>query len=70
MNLAPKSYTDPFGRYYTSACVSDILVASLSIKNPQFVLDLGSGDGSLSKAAGKRWGRAKYITVDIKKILV
>ena len=67
MNLAPKSYTDPFGRYYTSACVSDILVASLSIKNPQFILDLGSGDGSLSKAAGKRWSRAKYITVDIKK---
>jgi type I restriction enzyme M protein len=59
------TYSDPLGRYYTREKVSEVLVSFLSIKNPKIVLDLGSGDGSLSKAAAKKWAKAQYITVDI-----
>ncbi|KHT28559.1 SAM-dependent methyltransferase [Pectobacterium carotovorum] len=59
--LSPKS----LGKYFTRDAISDLLVSYLSVKNPQVVLDLGSGDGSLSKAAAKRWNDAKFITVDI-----
>lgn len=59
------TFSDPLGRYYTRDRVSEVLVSFLSIKNPKIVLDLGSGDGSLSKAAAKKWEKAQYITVDI-----
>jgi type I restriction enzyme M protein len=59
------SFPDPLGRYYTRDEVSDVLVSFLSIENPEMILDLGSGDGSLTKAAARKWARAQYITVDI-----
>ncbi|HDR2782410.1 TPA: N-6 DNA methylase [Enterobacter sichuanensis] len=60
-----KALQKPLGKFFTREAISDLLVSSLSIQDPQVVLDLGSGDGSLSKAAAKRWNNAKFITVDI-----
>jgi len=57
--------SDPLGRYYTSPIIGDVLVNSLREKNPKLILDLGSGNGSLSFAASKRWNKAKILTVDI-----
>ncbi|GGP88472.1 N-6 DNA methylase [Shewanella ulleungensis] len=65
MSSIVSTFSDPLGRYYTRERVSEVLVSFLSIKNPKIVLDLGSGDGSLSKAAAKKWAKAQYITVDI-----
>ncbi|MEY0889487.1 class I SAM-dependent DNA methyltransferase [Providencia rettgeri] len=53
------------GRYFTREMISDLLISSLSVNNPCSVLDLGSGDGSLSRSAAKRWNSAIYHTVDI-----
>lgn len=55
----------PLGKYFTRDIISDLLISHLSVENPKFVLDLGSGDGALSKAAAKRWCDARFITVDI-----
>ncbi|MFT5718775.1 MAG: type I restriction enzyme M protein [Oleiphilaceae bacterium] len=65
--IKASSLADPLGRYYTREKVSEVLVSYLSVQNPETVLDLGSGDGSLTKAVAKKWSRAQYITVDIDK---
>lgn len=59
------SITDPLGRYYTTERISNALISALSVSNPELILDLGSGDGALSRAAYSRWAQALYITVDI-----
>lgn len=65
MRLQTKLSHKPLGKYFTRDAISDLLVSYLSVKDPKIVLDLGSGDGSLSKAAARRWNNAKFITVDI-----
>jgi len=57
--------SDPLGRYYTASSVGDILISSMRMKNPKYVLDLGAGTGTLSLAASKRWGNAEILSVDI-----
>lgn len=57
--------SDFLGRYYTNASVSKVLVNTLPILAPKTVLDLGSGDGSLSLAASERWSSSQLITVDV-----
>ncbi|RYZ89875.1 MAG: hypothetical protein EOP06_08680 [Proteobacteria bacterium] len=59
------SLSDPLGRYYTKDAISKLLVAELPETAPKLVLDLGCGDGALSRAAALRWMDALYITVDI-----
>ena len=57
--------SDILGRYYTNSYVGTILVSSMGAISPEFVLDLGSGDGALTTAAAKIWQDARYYTVDI-----
>lgn len=59
------SGSDPLGRYYTSGLVGRTLVQKMELENPNLVLDLGTGDGSLSAAASRIWTSAKFVTVDI-----
>ncbi|UYP82989.1 N-6 DNA methylase [Pseudomonas asiatica] len=61
----PGSLSDPLGRYYTKETISKLLVSELSEIAPKLVLDLGCGDGALSRAAASRWVDALYVTVDI-----
>lgn len=52
------------GRYYTPTRISEILVGQLTVENPEVVLDLGAGSGSLSLAAMERWRFANVTAVD------
>ncbi|WP_336293061.1 HsdM family class I SAM-dependent methyltransferase [Cronobacter dublinensis] len=65
MNLLDINLKKSLGKYFTRDLISDLLISSLSIEEPNSVLDLGSGDGSLSKAAARRWDKANFFTVDI-----
>lgn len=65
MSVIEETSTKSLGRYFTREIISDLLISSLSVNNPCSVLDLGSGDGSLSRSAVKRWNSAVYHTVDI-----
>lgn len=60
-----QSVTDPLGRYYTSGLVGRILAQKMELDQPNLVVDLGTGDGSLTVAASQIWTSAKFITVDI-----
>lgn len=53
------------GQYFTSETVGQLLVATMAAPDPRIVLDLGSGKGSLSIAALRRWRRARLIGVDV-----
>jgi type I restriction enzyme M protein len=41
------------------------LVDSIKASKPKLILELGSGAGSLSRAAAKRWRDAELVTVDV-----
>ena len=60
-----KTGSDPLGRYYTNGLVGRTLVREMELKNPNLVLDLGAGDGSLSVEAAQVWTSARFVTVDI-----
>ena len=55
------------GRYYTRESVAAVLVASIDIRAPKTVVDLGAGDGTLISHAAMRWSNARFITADIDK---
>lgn len=57
--------SDPLGRYYTNNTVSQMLARQMDLKNPNLIVDLGTGDGSLSAEAARIWTDAKFLTVDI-----
>lgn len=57
--------SDPLGRYCTPPIVSQSLIDSIKISKPKLVLELGSGSGSLCRAAAKRWKDAELVTVDV-----
>ncbi len=59
------SGSDPLGRYYTSGLVGRTLVREMNLDSPNLVVDLGTGDGSLSAEAAQIWTSTKFITVDI-----
>ncbi len=42
-------------------------MSSMGTITPEYVLDLGAGDGALTAAAAQRWKHATYYTVDIDK---
>lgn len=57
--------SDHWGRYYTSPLISRSLIDSIELQQPDLILELGSGSGSLCTAAVTRWQDAKLITVDV-----
>lgn len=64
--LARASHTsDHWGRYYTSPVISRSLIDSIELHQPNLILELGSGSGSLCTAAVTRWQDAKLVTVDV-----
>jgi type I restriction enzyme M protein len=64
--LARPSHTsDHWGRYYTSPVISRSLIDSIDSHQPDLILELGSGSGSLCTAAATRWQGAKLVTVDV-----
>lgn len=60
----PSRRSDPLGRYYTGQTVSQFVVERLGPLRPRLVLDLGSGDGALSRAAIQRWKTARVVAVE------
>lgn len=56
---------DALARYYTQDKISQLLINRLKTDEPKQILELGIGDGSLSMAAYKRWGKARFFGVDI-----
>lgn len=62
-----RSCRDYLGRYYTVDVVSSLLVSMMDTSRANRILDLGSGEGSLSLAASERWKKAKIISMDIDK---
>lgn len=62
-----QSGSDPLGRYYTNSLVGQTLVREMNLSKPNLVVDLGTGDGSLSAEAAQIWTSARFITVDIDK---
>lgn len=61
----PSQTSDPWGRYYTSSLVSRSLIERIEVSQPELVLELGSGSGSLFSAAANRWQDARLVTVDV-----
>ncbi len=55
------------GQYYTQDHISKLLVSKIFIDKPKNIIELGSGDGSLVKAAQLRWKNSKIIGGDIDK---
>lgn len=61
----PGQHSDPWGRYYTAPDVSRSLIEHIEAHEPELVVELGSGSGSLCSAAASRWRDAQLITVDV-----
>lgn len=51
-------------RFYTQSAVGQLLAEQLDELNPNSVIDLGAGEGSLSASVAQRWPTADYVTVD------
>ena len=56
---------DPLGRYYTDFAVGQVFVSLFDRHKASSILDLGSGGGSLTLAAARRWMDARIQTVDV-----
>lgn len=54
-------------QYYTGDKISNLLVSRILIKKPERIVELGIGNGSLVKAAQRRWSSSKIIGGDIDK---
>ncbi len=52
-------------QYYTQQIYSKLLINTIDVEYPAMILDMGVGDGSLTKAALERWNAAQYFAVDI-----
>lgn len=54
-------------QYFTENIYSQLLIANIDIINPKLVIDLGIGDGALTKAAIEKWGDAHFFAIDVDK---
>ena len=54
-------------QYYTSDEIARLVVKCISKDGAKTILDLGAGNGSLSRAAQNKWNKAHFIVVDIDK---
>lgn len=56
---------DPLGRFYTDPAIGQVFVSLFDRRQASSILDLGSGGGSLTVAAARRWTDARIQTVDV-----
>lgn len=56
---------DDLNRFYTRDIIGDLLVDQLNEVVINSFLDLGAGDGSLSRSVFKRWKNATGVTIDL-----
>jgi type I restriction enzyme M protein len=56
---------DKLCRFYSPDWMARLLIESLPIEIPATVVDLGSGPGSLARAAAFQWPTSSFVTVDI-----
>ena len=56
---------EQLARYYTSDLFSNLLIEQFSTSDPQNIVELGVGGGSLVKAAINRWINASYYVADV-----
>lgn len=54
-------------QYYSSNDISSLMMSCISKDDVKTILDLGAGNGALTKAAIKKWRTAKGIVADIDK---
>lgn len=52
-------------QYYTSEEIASLLVKSISVDEVRTILDLGAGDGALTRAAKKKWQGSILYVADI-----
>lgn len=68
-NVKPSRFaekrTGTLNRFYTRDAIGQIMCDLLGDACPQWVLDLGAGEGSLSTAVAERWPNAMFVTVDV-----
>ncbi len=63
LDFEPKG--DALGRYYTDPAVGQVFISLFDRCQASSILDLGSGAGSLTFAAARRWIDARIQTVDV-----
>lgn len=56
-----------YSQYFTNNIYSKLLIDNIDISEPKLVLDLGIGDGALTKAAILKWANAKFLAIDVDK---
>ncbi len=54
-------------QYYTEEQVSKLLISNLTTKKPNYILELGVGNGSLILQALKRWSKTSITGIDVDK---
>ncbi|MEJ6398507.1 HsdM family class I SAM-dependent methyltransferase [Yoonia sp. 208BN28-4] len=52
-------------KFFTKVSVGELLARHIPCDDPQTLIDLGAGEGSLSKAAVQRWPNISIVTVDL-----
>lgn len=57
--------TGSLNKFYTRTAVGELLTEALGAISPQTVVDLGAGEGSLSRAVARKWPHVSVTTVDI-----
>lgn len=55
-------------QYYTSDEISSLMMSCISKKDVRTIMDLGAGNGALTKAALRKWRKVKCIVADIDKV--
>lgn len=58
-------YEDTLMSFYTKESIGRVFQKILGDINPSKVIDLGAGEGNLSKFALEKWPSSRYVTVDI-----
>lgn len=56
---------DDLNRFYTRDVIGNIMIDELGDLDNKIFLDLGVGDGSLTRSVFKRWNNATGVTVDL-----
>lgn len=64
-NYIPFTQRDSLGRYYTKESISALLVSQMKAEKVNNIIDLASGEGSLTYAALDRWKNAEAYSLDI-----